>query len=107
MRHEIGIVTVEYDQQGSVKRANFKPTIEVLPSSVLIRQLLALPSGEERDTVKANADLVFAGWFSQINEIELSDRNENPISSEVITCEKWPLGKVKTCVLRYLWDRKD
>lgn len=102
---EIGIVKMQYGEDGDVKSASFEPKIQVSVGGELLARLHSVNSPTNSDIIKSNADMVLASFFSKINEIELADREEYEVTSEVINCEKYPNDTVKTCEIKYLFKK--
>ena len=104
---EIGIVTVNYDKEGNIIReqSHFVPTIKTTVDDSIVEQLRNIKANDDSEILRHNANLILAGFFNQINEIELADRSEYVVDSEVVKCESYPNGGVKTCVLKYLFRR--
>lgn len=92
---KIGVATIEYNGKGAVVRANFQPIkkFEV--------DLSQLKGNEDEKTVRDNAELIMASWFSKVNEIELADRDKFKIESKVLDCRKWPDGTIKKCWIEF------
>lgn len=103
---EIGIVDIDYSSKGEVKNASFRPTLKVKADATLKKQLLNLQSSSDSAVIKSNAELMFASWFSKINEIELADRDEYEIHSDMVTCLRYKSGMVKKCVMKFSFRRK-
>lgn len=100
--YEIGIVTISYGKNGAVKEADFMPTMKVdLKPDVLAH--LASGKSSTEDIVIKNSSLVVGAWFNKINEIELADRDHFEVVGEKVTCDTFPDGKVKNCVIRFVY----
>jgi len=104
---EIGIVTMNYNEDGTVIKelSHFTPTLKTTIDTDIEEQLLTIKGENDSETLKHNANAVLAGFFTQITNIELADRSEYVVDSEVVTCEKYPTGGIKTCVLKYYFRR--
>lgn len=103
----IGIVTIEYDENGRIEKARFDPSMTVEADDRLLKQLEVLEDEEEEIELQSRADLIMASWFTKINEIELADLNEWVIVSEVALCEKYVFsGKIRKCVLNYYFKKR-
>lgn len=100
---EIGIVTVNYDSEGTVISATFKPTMEIEFDNDLLEQLRNTKSPTEPETVQQNAELALGAWFSKVNEIELADRELYDLVTEVVYCDKHDNGNVATCAIRFIF----
>lgn len=100
----IGNVLMMYDEEGNVINAIFDPTMKLDFKEPLSDQLQQIKCSEDVTTVQQNADTIFAGWFSKLNEIELADRTKYEIKSNVLDCEKYPNGKVKKCLIQYVYQ---
>ena len=96
---KIGIATIEYDRVGSVTKGTFDPDKDF--GNVDIKQLLSIKASKDVDVVKRNAETVLASWFSKINEVELADRDQYEVASEVLDCKKYVDGKVKKCSIQF------
>ena len=99
---QIGIATVNYDEAGNVVSANFEPKLKV--ENVDVKQLLSIKADPDVDVVKHNAEMVMASWFTKINDIELADRDDYNIVSEVLRCERYDNDKIKTCSIAFYFD---
>lgn len=101
----IGIVTMEYDENGNVTSATFVPTMKVTLDENLVHQLQSIPASGAV-TLMNNADLVMSAWFSKTNEIELADREEWAVDGRMIECTLHPGStKVKKCVIEYTFKK--
>lgn len=100
MSEKIGIVTIEYFENGVVRRAEFAPTLKLSVSSALADQLTNQQPNTAEEA-KNNADLVFASWFSKMNEIELADRTLYEVKGNMLECETYADGHPKKCVFEY------
>lgn len=93
---QIGQAIFNFDEQGKQMSAYFKPTMKV---NVNVNLLENISTGEDSETIKRNAEVALASWFSKMNEIELADRDEYVLQSEIEECIRYDNGKVKTCVV--------
>lgn len=96
----IGIVKIEYDKEGKVIRANFYPSMNLEADDDLKNQLQTIKNSDQ-ETVKSNASLVMAAWFSKMTDIELADREKYEISTNIISCDKHWDGTIKMCVIEF------
>lgn len=105
MKLEIGKVTMNYSQKGEMvkEKTYFTPTLNIIITKELEDQLKTIQGGDQK-TVKDNADLLLASWFSTMNEVELNDRQTHRLDSEVVHCETYPDGNVKQCVIKYIFQ---
>lgn len=102
---EIGIVTITYNNQGDVVSADFNPTMRIEVQEDLKQQLISVKENEDSEKLQANADLVMGAWFSKITDIELADRSEYHIVSELLRCNRYPDGKVRLCSMLYKFEK--
>jgi uncharacterized protein YdeI (YjbR/CyaY-like superfamily) len=100
---EIGITTIEYNEDTTVKIAKFTPTMEVSIPDELLQKLKESGEWKDPEKLKENSDFIFASWFSKMNDIELADREVSEIVSEIIVCEKYPNGNIKKCSMKYIF----
>lgn len=104
---EIGVVTTNYDEQGKLISANFKPTMQVELSDSVKRMLdQALQKDDNVESLKRNSDFVLGSFFSKMTEIELADREDYEIVSEILDCHTYENGKVKFCRIKYLFAKR-
>lgn len=98
---QIGIATINYDQQGNVLEAYFNPTpkFEKIDAS----QLKSVKSSKEAEVIKYNAEMILASYFSRMNEIELADRDKYEIGSEILICTKYDNGNVRSCSIQFFF----
>jgi hypothetical protein len=98
----IGVASVGYNEEGQVEFANFLPEMQIdLDQRSLNNLKKVVNNSTNTETVKENADKVLAHWFSKINDIELAERPQFQVTSEIVNCEKHANGNVKLCVIRY------
>lgn len=99
---EIGIVIIEYDQNGKVT-STFKPTIEIKDCQNVEQQIQEklMPSNDP-NVVSGLAETIFSKWFNLMTNIELND-NYN-ISHSVKNCEKYENGLVKICEIAFYYE---
>lgn len=102
-KQTLGVAIIQYDGHGIVISAKFEGKLEVdFSNDLTSNQLTGVFTQSE---VQNNADMALAGWFNTLNNIELSDRVENPISSKVLSCEKYQDGKVAVCKIEYYYGK--
>lgn len=100
----IGTATVKYDEDGKAVFANFVPEMKVeLDETSLGRLQKVVDKNKDAEKIRENADVVLSSWFSKMTDIELEDRADYQMISEVVNCEKYPSGQIKVCVLRYMF----
>lgn len=102
---EIGKTVIEYGEDGKVKTAKFEPVITVTADDNLLAQFKAVDSNGDLETLKNNAELVFAAWFSQLSNIELADREQYGIVSEIVNCEYYEPGRIKSCCIKMIFRK--
>lgn len=102
----IGVVTMKYAQDGSSLDSYFKPTMKVhiaenIAKALAVSMVERSLTPNDPTIVKEKADLVLASFFSKMTEIELAERDEYEIKSEIVNCTKWPNGNVRLCQIQY------
>ncbi len=102
MKHEIGVVTLKYDEKGAVVSSNFEPTITLEASDSLIEGLSQVKSSEDSSKIINHARNVFSSWFDLMTQIELND--EYTITTETLLCEKYESGLVSTCKVKFYYE---
>lgn len=100
---EIGVVTIDYNEEGVAIHSLFEPTLKIKGGMSLLEQMEALTATQDPEIIKSNADLVFGNWFNKLSEIELADRDTHEVVSELVECDKYPSGNIKKCVLKYIF----
>lgn len=99
IKKKIGTVVMVYDEQGNpMTGSSFVPSITLNEGSTTE---LTNIKGATAEDIKVNADLVMANWFNSISNIELADREEWQIVSEIARCEKYPSGSPYLCIIDY------
>jgi hypothetical protein len=106
MKRKIGQASIEYNN-GNVVKASFTPTLQVDFQQSFLEQLKSHLKVKDSEAIQYNTDLVLAGWFNTITNIELADREELQIISENVECDKDLDGYVTLCVLDYYVVTKD
>lgn len=109
MNQQIGVSTINYDESGNALSATFEPTIKIESDNSLISQLSNIKN-KSANEIKSNAELVFSSWFRKlddlITDIELSDREEYEVVSEVKECLKYGNDSIKKCVIEFSFNKK-
>jgi hypothetical protein len=105
MNTEIGNVTISYTPEGNVEYAIFDPSIKLVADKDLLKKLKPLAQAEDSDTIRKNAETVMAAWFMKVDEVELSDRFQYKIHTEVVRCERYTNNKVRLCELKYSLEK--
>lgn len=99
---KIGAVRLVYNNKGQLIIARVKPEDfiknELSPANDLAKAVDGLMD-EQR--IKEQAQMVLASWFNHLNNVELSDKFESELTSEIVSCSKWPNGTVKECTLQF------
>lgn len=98
---EIGIVTLDYNEDGVATEATFNPTMKVNLDIKALLQLTAIPADKSPQHVEDNAGFVLASWFERLNEIELADRDHYRVAPKVIKCDNYPNGRIKHCEIAF------
>jgi hypothetical protein len=102
----IGIVTIEYDEDGKVIEAFFKPTEQKgFDLSVINDKLKTVPTSNSTQKVKAGAANVLAQWLDNLNSLELADHFEYGWVGDVKECIKYAGGKIKKCSIEYTFKK--
>lgn len=102
---EIGRVKLSYKLKGTVESASFTPSIKVELDSKLIKEISTIQSSTDVERIRNSSEMVFAAWFTRLNNIELADRNLYRIISKVDKCEKYPDGSVRECEIIFSFER--
>lgn len=101
---DIGTATINYNESGKVKTASFiAGAVNATPE--LINQLRSLNGAENEEIIKDNAGLLLGSFFSQISNIELADRDQWEIITEIQSCSHYSNGNVKTCAIKFLFKK--
>lgn len=104
---EIGVATMTYDESGRPKSANFQPAAYVSGLLDVADDLVKDSQSETVKDAKQQAEVVLADWFVHIGGIEIADREEGKIESEIVSCEEWGNGRPKTCVIRFYFAKRN
>lgn len=101
---EIGVAILHYNEDGSFKTAEFKPTIIVKIDSKMMDELFNIETQKGEDIVKEQANNVFATWFQRMNDIELADREKYKIVTELVApCERYDSGIISKCSIKFIF----
>ena len=98
---EIGVATILYSEDGKPLSSYFKPTVMFSADTKMLDQLSNV-EGPDAESVKTNSELVMGAWFSNLNDIELADREEFSVVGEVLQCDKYQSGKIKRCSVKFV-----
>lgn len=100
---EIGIATMRYKDTGEVISAIFKPTMLSETKVDFLRNLKGnLTKDDNVEEIANNAEIALASFFSQINSIELADREKQQIVSTPFKCVFYSSGNIKKCVVKFI-----
>lgn len=102
---EIGIAILNYDRKGKLISGLFTPTLAVEVPDLFKETMETITATTTPDLLKTHSDMVFAGFFVKMNEIELADREDFDVVSEVIECEKWNNGIIRKCIIKYFFKK--
>jgi broad-specificity NMP kinase len=107
MNIKFGIVTMTYDELGKIvaTASSFKPTMEIKINKNVEAELKVLEIQNDEQAIVHNAEMIAAGWFSKMTEIELADRNSYHTVSNIIECVKWPNGSVRKVVVELVFKK--
>jgi hypothetical protein len=100
----LGLAVIEYNIEGQVETAQFMGSLDLDFNKELISQLQA---GKTIENTKLNADMTLAAWFNSITEVEIADRTEVSISSNVVECIKYDTGQIKKCSIEYFLNKNE
>jgi hypothetical protein len=103
-RKEIGIATLQYDQEGNLSAAELVPTMRVnlLPD---LKELLSKSKApDSQEAIRNDAEYVYAAWFNKMNEIELADRTQYKITAECVSCVKYHSGKISEAKIKFFFE---
>lgn len=80
----IGIATVVYGEDGKVISARFEPkeVFDAIDLNQLKQVSFNIP--DDKAIIQHNAEMVMAGWFVRMNEVETADRDKFKITSTII-----------------------
>lgn len=98
---KIGLVTINYNEDGSVSHTKFEPAAEVVTNPENLAQLLRLPPTDNAEVLKKNAQSVVANWYTKVGDIDLIDHFEYGFVSTVKECVKYGSGQIKKCVIDF------
>lgn len=97
---EIGTVNVSYDEIGKPVQAIFTASPYTVTDPEVLSQLLTVKN-DSQEEIQKNAELVISSWFSNLDEIQMLDREKFTITSEVVSCGKFGDGKIATCKITF------
>lgn len=97
---KIGKATIVYDENGNAVEATFTPSSQFNDLSKFRDQLLQVKGGEQEKII-SNAERVMASWLNQVNDVELADREQYKITSQVRDCVKNDLGDVRSVSIQF------
>ena len=100
-RQKIGTVELKYNEKGELESSKFTPEPIIMGVKKDQLYIEAISKTDEVEKIKALADISFSSWFNNISEIEISDKKEFEIVSEVSLCEKLDTNTVKFCRIDY------
>lgn len=107
MRQRIGIVEFDYDESGKLIETAFAAEpMRIKVADDLTAKFSEITASNSQDEIKAQAEKVLASWWSNLNDMEIADRNKFEITSEVVGCDKYTDGKIKVCRVEFYFDEK-
>ncbi len=102
-RTKIGTVTFNFDENGTLKDTTFVSEMKI--DAKFSINLTDVPNTNLESTIKDESEKVLANYFSQMNEIELGDRTQYKLVSDIILCEKYESGKVRLCKVEFTYQK--
>lgn len=98
---KIGIANLQYNNDGTIRKGYFEPHIMNIDKSVCD---LNKCNGNTIEEVQSMAEILLAGYFNQLNVIELSDREKFAIRNRLIYASKYDTGKMKEVVIEFYFE---
>lgn len=95
---KIGEAKLRYNAEGKIESATFFPVAAFM---IPHETLMELSNSQDEESIKTNANMVLASYFSKINDIELGDRDQVEIKTKIINCNKHTNGLISTCTLEF------
>lgn len=107
----IGQAVILFNEEGKAVGSMFTPEgikINNLAMFAEVGEVLAPVEGNKgQENIRKAAETVFAAWFNKMNEIELADREKFEIVTEVLKCEEYSPGKVKSCTIAFIFRERE
>lgn len=100
---EIGVAHLNFDENGKINTASFTPTLTAFLSGKDISDFFDIDCSEGEKALQDQATAVFSTWFNKLSEIELADREQFGIASELSKCEKYGNGKIKNAEIKFIF----
>ncbi len=99
---EIGHVTTSFDKSGKLIGAEFWPSIKAVADDALMDQFNKLTIHQALPIrIRQAGEALISRFFSNATNIELADQEKYFIDSEVVKCDKYRNGVVKSCSVKY------
>src|SRR5687767_9610676 len=102
---EIGTAEIQYNRNGIPEGTLFVPA-KLARNLTVVEDGLMETEPKSVTDAKDQAQKVLADWFAHVGNIEIADREEGYIDSELVDCEKWPDELPKSCTFRFYWKRR-
>lgn len=98
----IGIAKLKYDTDGDLQIGIFKPKIEIVKEQIKNSEI-GKCGDKTIDEIKDYAELLLAGFFSKMSDIELRDMETTRLETKVVSSEKYPDGKWKEIEFEFVY----
>lgn len=98
----IGELLMEYDKDGKLTNAKYLSQVPISDIASLSEEVHKITCNN-KEALKTNAEIVLASWFSKVSAIELADREKHKVETEIVSCEEWPNGLIKACILKFFF----
>lgn len=98
----IGIAKLKYDSDGDLQIGMFKPKIEIKKEQFKNSEI-GKCNNKTIDEMKDCAELLLAGFFSKMSDIELRDMEKTRLETKIVSSEKYPDGKWKEIQFEFVY----
>lgn len=103
---EIGIATIEYNEEGIAVSSKFESTATTQADTSLLNQLSQLPGSDKRETVANNAKMVLGSWWNKMNEVEMADREDYGIYYKTFNCQRHENQMIKSISIKFTYKKR-
>lgn len=102
MKTILGTAKLKYDKEGDLQIGTFKPMIEITKEQIKGSGLGKCGS-KTIEEMRECAELLLAGFFTKISDIELRDIEKTKLVTNLVSTAEYEDGKIKEIEFEFVY----